>query len=306
MSLFVKLETAWVDHPKIIRAGMAGRGLHATVLCLAKRLETDGWVDRILLHREGADDELIDELVKLTLLEQDGDRVRPWGWHDRNPSQDAIDARRASRSEAGRRGNHARHGHAGLFEECPTCNPRDTNPTSSQRATDVRDPATASDRNPSPESESDTETPPPAPPASPDREPGGPPRAAAAAEETTPIRTDEQTIRRTAALIGRHEASIRPIVDDRGAYAAQITRRILTDPDRTDRDRIVELLKAGQTPEAIADRWAELDTGPPEPIHPSHFARIECDRCDGAGVWLDDDELAHTCRHDHHGQEALA
>ena len=118
--LFVKLDTAWPDHPKIIDAGLEGAGLHAVVLCLAKRLETDGWVDRRLLRRHGATDELIDRLVTLDLLEADAGRERPDGWHDRNPSQDALERRREAGSEGGRRGNHRRW-HTGTYEGCARC-----------------------------------------------------------------------------------------------------------------------------------------------------------------------------------------
>lgn len=68
---------------------------------------------------------------------------------------------------------------------------------------------------------------------------------------------DEQTIRRTAALVGR------TIAGDRGdAYAAGVTRRILTDPvtGSADRQRIVDALTAGQDPETIAAGWEPGDT----------------------------------------------
>jgi hypothetical protein len=119
--LYVQLDTNWPDHPKIIRAGIEGAGLHAIVLCLAKRLEADGWVDRAVLYRQGATDDLIGLLCDLDLLEAEEDRVRPDGWHDRNPSQAAIAATRASKKEAGRRGNHNKW-HPGVdFEECAKC-----------------------------------------------------------------------------------------------------------------------------------------------------------------------------------------
>lgn len=102
--LYVPLSTEWADHPKLIRAGLAGRGLHALTLAIAKRLETDGWVDRLLLHREGADDDLIDRLVDLRLLDVDEahpDAVRPHNWHRHNPTQASIEAGRAAKAEAG-------------------------------------------------------------------------------------------------------------------------------------------------------------------------------------------------------------
>lgn len=120
--LYVQLDTNWPDHPKIIRAGYDGAGLHATVMCLAKRSETDGWVDRLTLtNRYGAPAELIDRCISLDLLESDGERVRPDGWHDRNLSQAAIDAIRATKGEAGRMGNHKRWHGSIPYESCPKC-----------------------------------------------------------------------------------------------------------------------------------------------------------------------------------------
>jgi hypothetical protein len=119
--LYVQLDTNWPDHPKIMQAGMEGAGLHAIALCLAKRLESDGWIHRWLLHRQGASDELIDRLVVLELFDAHADQVRPHGWLDRNPSQAAIDAKKAAKAESGRRGNHVKWNHDGEYESCPKC-----------------------------------------------------------------------------------------------------------------------------------------------------------------------------------------
>jgi hypothetical protein len=119
--LYVQLDTNWPDHPKIIRAGLDGAGLHAIVLCLAKRLEANGWVPRPILYRQGVTDALIDRLVDLDLLEAGDDAVRPDGWLDRNPSQAAIDATRASKSDAARRGNHNRWHKDTNYETCAKC-----------------------------------------------------------------------------------------------------------------------------------------------------------------------------------------
>lgn len=121
--LFVQLDANWPDNHKIIEAGLEGAGLHAIVMCLAKRQNTDGWVRRRLLYRQGADDELIDRLVDLSLLDADEDRVKPHDWHDRNPSQAAIEAKRLAKIRAGKKGNHERWGHDGPFDFCPICNP---------------------------------------------------------------------------------------------------------------------------------------------------------------------------------------
>ena len=228
MSLFVQLSTEWANHPKLIRAGLAGRGLHALVLTIAKSQETDGWVDRLLLHREGADDELIDRLVELRLLDVDDahpGEVRPHNWHRDNPSQAAIDATRAAKAEAARKGNHKRWRHPGEFEDCETCNPKP------QVVAGCETGAIGSDRKPSPESESDTESEPTTPP-TPRAEPGQvrlQAVAAVAEEEAGPRRTD-------------------------GAYCRGIRREILAGLDGR-LERIDAELAAGKSPEDIAASW---------------------------------------------------
>lgn len=130
MGLFVPLDVAWMDNPKVIRVGLEGAGLHAMAMCLAKRTETDGILHRSQLYRLGATDDLIDHLLAEELLDpvecgkrpgEDPDVVyvvRVHDWHDRNPSQEEIADRRR---EAGRRGNHSRYNHPGPFETCPKC-----------------------------------------------------------------------------------------------------------------------------------------------------------------------------------------
>lgn len=135
--LFVQLDVNWVDHPKVMDVGLDGAGLHAMALCLAKRLETDGILDRRHLQRLGASDQLIDLLVEADLFDWiDDDRVQVHGWLDRNPSQDAIDATRTAKAVIGREGNHRRWGHPGPVAKCPKCNPSDPGkkPRSSQGA----------------------------------------------------------------------------------------------------------------------------------------------------------------------------
>jgi hypothetical protein len=234
--LFVKLEVTWVDNPKVIAAGMAGKGLHAAAMCLSKRLETDGWIDRALLHREGADDALIDQCIELGLLEVDGRRVRPFGWLDRNPSQGAIDAKREAKAEAGRKGNHTKWKHPGEFADCDVCQATRT----SDRTRSHTDPKS------SPDTETETETETTTPTKSQDY-------SQPDAEPSPPV-VDEQSIRRTAALVGRtvadHSGAANP-----GAYAATVTAAILTGDDPTDRDRITAALAVGGTPEMIAAGW---------------------------------------------------
>lgn len=226
--LFVKLETTWVDHPGLIAAGLDGRGLHAVCLCLAKRLETDGWIDRALLYREGAADDLIDRLVELVLLDAEGRRVRPAGWHDRNPSQGAIDATRTAKAEAARAGNHKRWGHPGPVASCAVCLPnvqvsRTSDPVRSQSVAEV-----------SPDTETETSSP---------------------TKSQDYSQPDPQALAKAAALVARQIAATTADHNPAG-LAATIARRInnLTEPD-DDRDRILAALADGQTPEEIASGW---------------------------------------------------
>lgn len=236
MSLFVQLSTEWANHPKLIRAGLAGRGLHALVLTIAKGQETDGWVDRLLLHRDGAGDELIDRLVDLRLLDVDEahpGEVRPHNWHRDNPSQAAIDATRAAKAEAAKRGNHKRWKHPGKFEDCETCNPKP------QVVAPCETGAIGSDRKSSPESESETETETTTPP-TPRAEPG-------------------QVRLQAVAAVAKEEAG--PRRDD-GAYCRGIRKEILAGVDGR-LERIEAELAAGKSPEDIAAAWV---TAAPDPL----------------------------------------
>lgn len=127
MALYLQLDVNWPDDDPIIEVGLEAAGLHAMLMCLAKRLETDGWVSRALLNRYGATDALVALLAGSTppLIEVDGNRVRPSGWLKWNPSKAALDARRSAKSEAGRKGNHVRHRHGGDYEDCPLCHVED-------------------------------------------------------------------------------------------------------------------------------------------------------------------------------------
>lgn len=91
------------------------------------------------------------------------------------------------------------------------------------------------------------------------------PRTAAA----DPVVVDEQAIRKTAALVGRHRANAEVGVGNPGAYAAGVTRQIL-DPtgDGIDRERITRMLSSGETPEGIASGWATDPFGLPAASEP--------------------------------------
>lgn len=160
MGLFVKLDTNWPDDESVIEVGLDGAGLHAFIMCIAKRTETDGWVGRRILTRYGATDELIDRLatcVPSPLVETRSDgAVRSVGWLKANPSQEALEANRQAKADAGRLGNHVRYKHHGEFEVCPICNKNGQVVAGSDRIGSQG--ARGTDRKPSPETESETES----------------------------------------------------------------------------------------------------------------------------------------------------
>ena len=80
MALFVQLDVNYPENHKIIDAGLDGAGLHAMALCIAKRMEADGWIPAGVLGRLGASTSLVEKLVDLRLFElRDDGQVRPWG-----------------------------------------------------------------------------------------------------------------------------------------------------------------------------------------------------------------------------------
>lgn len=93
--LYVKLDTNFPDDDKIEAVGLAGSGLYAQALCMAKRLNSEGRIARTKLRKLGADDSLIDLLVAEELFTADGQHVLITAWLAHNPSTDAIEAKRA-------------------------------------------------------------------------------------------------------------------------------------------------------------------------------------------------------------------
>lgn len=99
----------------------------------------------------------------------------------------------------------------------------------------------------------------------------------------------EQAVRAAAVAVGRTvaaEAGKGP------GYAVTVTKRILTDPDRTDRDRIRTLVDEGRTADEIAAAWA---TGYPDDDRPADnrppLRAVDdpppCPDCLGSG-WVSD------------------
>lgn len=141
--LYVQLDANWPDNEKVMDAGWEGAGVHAGIMCLAKRLNSDGWVPLKLTRRYLMPEHVIDSLVDLELLEREDERVRVHDWHERNPTKAAIAAKRAAKVRAGKAGNHQRHGHFGDLEDCRICypeleeNPSVLAPAIAERRTDL-------------------------------------------------------------------------------------------------------------------------------------------------------------------------
>lgn len=244
--IFVRLEVGWLDSPKLIRAGIVGRGIHAVAMCLAKRGDDDGWFDRLLMVREGVTEEQIETAIGHDLLEVEGDMLRPWDWLDRNPSQAAIDASRSARKRGGAIGNHRRWKHPGPFGECPICHPALEDSQVVARSDRL---PIASDRLPSPEKERETET----------ETETEPPPDSQDYSQPEPIESqrpggevDQPTQRRAIRLVAERQAAhgLNPT-----ALAATIRQR-LDDRADPDRQRIDDMLASGQTPEQIAEQWS--------------------------------------------------
>lgn len=261
MALFVKLDTTWPDDDRVIEAGIDGAGGHAIAMCLAKRLETDGWIGRRLLARYGVSDGLCDRLVDVGLLHSDGDKVRPAGWHSRNPSQGAIDASRESKREAGKRGNHARYNHRSEFADCEICHGK---PTSSQGASASARTISQESRTPlaPPSPESDTESESESDTSTTESQVYSQP----AEPDPGPVVVDQQTILEAVAKVARTYPP-RPDVDP-GAWAGGIAKQINLGPDTTRLDEITRRLEAGESPDEIAGSWAE-----PDPLMPPGSTR---------------------------------
>lgn len=267
--LFVPLDVNWPDHPKVIAAGLDGAGLHAQALCLAKRLNTDGELSRVLLHRLGAPDELIDRLVELGLFDQvDADSIAVHGWLRRNPSSAAIAARRRAKVLAGKAGNHAKWKHPGELDVCPICHPED--PRSSQGAIA---PDNASDPVRSPEREGERQR-----EGEGERCDSAPPGA-----HRTPT-ADLERARRLVRL--RHDEIPAVLAELVTAHGPDAVTAALTELDQgADRFEYPSALKG-----TVRAR-IELDAA----RAPSRPSRPPCADCSGSTKVLDDDGMARDC-----------
>lgn len=263
MSLFVKLDANYPDNPKVIAAGLDGAGVHAFALCIAKRQESDGWIARVLLRRCGATDDLIERLIDLRLLDTDGDLIRPHGWHERNPSQGAIDATRASKAESAKAGNHRRWNHDGEMADCLRCNPepqviaaRDRNGSQDESGCDRK-------RSPvgSPESESESEV---------------EPEEKSDSDAATERSGDEIEQRSRRALALHAEAvALRQGATNPSAYAAKVAKSASEDGTL---DRLRSLVASGKSAEqavAALDQRTVTPAGDPAEVERVRLAAHE-------------------------------
>ena len=142
--LYVQLDANWPDDEKVMDAGWEAAGVHAGIMCIAKRLNTDGWVPLRTCRRYEMPEHAIERLAENDLLEfnDDGTQVRVHNWLKRNPSKAAIAAKRDAKVRAGKAGNHTKHGHLGNPDTCRICwPPEEQNPS-------VLAPAIADSRSP--------------------------------------------------------------------------------------------------------------------------------------------------------------
>ena len=110
----------------------------------------------------------------------------------------------------------------------------------------------------------------------------------------------EQAVRAAAVAVGRAEAAARGMGS---GYAATVTKRILQDPDRTDRDRIRALVDEGQTAEEIAAGWTTAEVYPEADVPVAGPPRLravgdgpECETCgDSAWVSAPGESIATRC-----------
>lgn len=261
MALFVPLDASYAQDPKVLDLDdERSELLYVRSLAYCKAHLTDGLIHRRALHQLApcADDVspqvLVADLVRVGLWVESDRGWRVVAWLKHNPGSEEILTPSKGRELAHQR-HHVKTGNP--KEGCPFCFPPEepqvaAHDAEAMRCVDaVRDAQHAlPEPEPQPESESK------------------PPRSIS---EIPPVA--EQTIRRTAALIGRERAKTEATSNPDG-LAASITARILTGPLPDDRDLIAQRLTAGETPEAIAATWTPVGLfgERPEPDHASTAA----------------------------------
>lgn len=97
--MYVPLDVNFPDDDKIEAVGLAGSGLYAQALCVAKRTMSDGRVTLVKLRRMGADDDLIGACVRVDLFRvqaDDPDAVWISAFLDHNDDAATVEAKRSS------------------------------------------------------------------------------------------------------------------------------------------------------------------------------------------------------------------
>lgn len=263
MALFVPLDASYDQDPKILdlddeRAEL----LFIRSLAYSKRHLHDGMIHRraIATFAPFMDDvkpaTLAAELVRVGLWIEHPKGWRIAAWLKRNPGSEEILTPSKGRELAHQR-HHVKTGSP--KEGCPFCFPgapvdndedMQVNTHDAVRGCDADAVWAAQHALPEPEPEPEPYTLLKSENHS-DRDPE--PISELRDEQQPP---DEQTIRKTASLIGRHVAGTQAGIGNPAAYAAKVTRDILEAPDGLDRQRITRMLDEGQDPEAIAEAWS--------------------------------------------------
>lgn len=263
MALFVPLDASYDHDPKILDLDdERSELLFIRSLAYSKRHLLDGQIHRRALHQiapfAGEVDPLTlaADLVRhgLWTVTEKGWRIT--SWLKRNPASETI----LTPSRGLEMAHQRHHVKRGVVKEgCPLCLPvdnADPQVTTHDACADaVRD---AQHAMPEPES-----VPEPEPSTSSLRTTPVAPATEPSHDDEQAAADLEQTVRRTAALVGRAIAANRPGIDNPTGYAQGATRQIL-DPtgDGIDRARITRELADGRTPEAIAADWCQPQPDP--------------------------------------------
>lgn len=263
--MWAKVDDGWWCHPKVMGLGLAARGLWVSALSWSCH-QREPKVPAGFLGMVGASIDEADQLVKVGLWVKADDST---GWVIHNWAEYQEKSLAEKRADAGRKGGEAKAR-------------RSDQPKRKQTSskTDLPDVANGlAGTHPFPTHPIPTTTTKPV-----DHSDSTP-------TEPVPMVVDEQAVRACAVAVGRAIAA-QDHPADPAAYAASVTRRILTGPDPTDRDRIRHDLADGLTPEAIAAGWV------PAPVShaPPPVDRPRCDDCAGTGMILGpDDDVARRC-----------
>lgn len=106
---FVPLDDGFFDHPKARAAGKDGRALYLAGLCHCGANLTDGRIDRAVLPLIAAKAEVraaatARRLIDAGLWIEDGDGWQVAGYLDRNKTRAQVEAEKARKAAAGRKG----------------------------------------------------------------------------------------------------------------------------------------------------------------------------------------------------------